>query len=145
MYDIQGISHYFINKGLGTKYPVTNMKLQKLLYYSQGWYLASHKEPLFHNDFYKWDFGPVCPDIYYNFKPFRGNPIPSSYADYGSLPRDIMPFLDQIWATYGDYSALQLSALSHTEKPWICTKDSMIIPKSLIQEYYTQKLFGASN
>ncbi len=143
MYDIYEISKFFIHKGLGSKYPVSNMKLQKLLYYAQGWYLASYNAPLFENDFYKWDFGPVCIDMYYIFKPFKGNPIPDTYSVF-DLPDNIIPFLEKIWNTYGEFSAMQLSAISHTERPWLETPDSRIIPKCLIQEYYTQKLSGVN-
>ena len=47
---------------------VTNMKLQKLLYYAQGFHLAVHGEPLFHDPIVAWSHGPVVPEVYHRFK-----------------------------------------------------------------------------
>jgi uncharacterized phage-associated protein len=47
---------------------MTNMKLQKLLYYAQGQYLAEHEEPLFDEDIEAWSHGPVVPSVYRAFK-----------------------------------------------------------------------------
>ena len=43
---------------------VDQMKLQKLVFYAQGWYLAYNDSPLFEEDFYAWAHGPVIPNIY---------------------------------------------------------------------------------
>jgi uncharacterized phage-associated protein len=43
---------------------ISNMKLQKLLYYAQGFALAILGNPLFPEDFEKWTFGPVLPVVY---------------------------------------------------------------------------------
>lgn len=55
--------------------PITNLKLQKILYYIQGEYLAKYKEPLFDNDIEAWAYGPVVPDVYYEYKKYISGPI----------------------------------------------------------------------
>lgn len=55
--------------------PITNLKLQKILYYIQGEYLAKYKEPLFDNDIEAWAYGPVVPDVYYEYKKYISEPI----------------------------------------------------------------------
>ncbi len=40
------------------------MKLQKLCYYCQAWYLAWNNEPLFDEEFEAWASGPVCKELY---------------------------------------------------------------------------------
>lgn len=48
--------------------PLTNLKLQKLLYYAKGWYLALYDKPLFNDKIEAWVHGPVVPSIYHAFK-----------------------------------------------------------------------------
>ena len=47
---------------------ISNMKLQKLLYYAQGYFLAIANEPLFHERIYAWTHGPVVPKVYHKYK-----------------------------------------------------------------------------
>jgi uncharacterized phage-associated protein len=47
---------------------ISNMKLQKLLYYQQGFHLAYFGKPLFEEDIEAWMYGPVVPSVYSHFK-----------------------------------------------------------------------------
>ena len=42
----------------------SNMKLQKLLYYVQGFHIAVFNRPLFNEDIEAWMYGPVVPAVY---------------------------------------------------------------------------------
>ena len=57
---------------------MTNLKLNKLLYYAQGVYLARTGRPLFDENIEAWTFGPVIPNIYRKYKVCGRNPIASS-------------------------------------------------------------------
>ena len=46
-------------------YQVTNLKLQKTLYYVQGYYLARFGKPLFADEIVNWAYGPVVPEAYF--------------------------------------------------------------------------------
>ncbi|PKP61136.1 hypothetical protein CVT91_03840 [Candidatus Atribacteria bacterium HGW-Atribacteria-1] len=55
---------------------ITNLRLQKLLYYTQVWHLVNfNKEPLFDDEIKAWNFGPVVEEVYHKFKNFRHTPI----------------------------------------------------------------------
>lgn len=43
---------------------LTNLKLQKLLYYQQGFHLAAFDAPLFNDSMESWMYGPVVPVVY---------------------------------------------------------------------------------
>ena len=55
---------------------LSNLKLQKLLYYAQGFHLAIKNEPLFDEDIEAWTYGPVVPSVYNQYSQHGGDPIP---------------------------------------------------------------------
>lgn len=55
--------------------PITNLQLQKFLYYIQGANLVLNDEPIFDNDIVAWQYGPVVPDVYYSFSNFYSKKI----------------------------------------------------------------------
>jgi uncharacterized phage-associated protein len=55
---------------------LTNLKLQKLVYYVQAWKLAIDHEPLFPDDIEAWVHGPVVPQVFRRFKALRWDPLP---------------------------------------------------------------------
>lgn len=133
------IANTFIEIGKDKPIPVSNMKLQKLLYYAQGWHLALAGKPLFEEALYKWNFGPVCPPVYVEFKGYGGEYIFEPSCSGQMLKDGIREFLELIWQMYGKHSAIQLSKLSHCESPWITTDMSEIIPIEKIKQCFCQK------
>ncbi len=55
---------------------VSNLKLQKLLYYSQGFHLALFNRPLFEEDILAWEHGPVVREVYRRYSRFGSGAIP---------------------------------------------------------------------
>lgn len=63
------VAQYFISQSkISSPYAVTNLKLQKLLYYAQGFHLAVYGEPLFEEEIQAWAHGPVIPSVYNRLK-----------------------------------------------------------------------------
>ncbi len=96
---------------------VSNLKLQKLLYYSQGWNLAYKGEPLFSERLEAWIHGPVCPTIYQKYKHFTFRPIELEVPPGTTLP-ELREHVEDVFRAYGAMSAFDLEALSHRESPW---------------------------
>lgn len=120
---------------------LTNLKLQKLLYYAQGCHLAKYGKPLFSDSFHKWKYGPVVQAVYEEYKIFGSSPL--------AVPKDLTMdfdkkktiFLVQILETYGKYTALDLSEMTHNESPWLDANMNEKIPVSSIRDFFkTQKL-----
>lgn len=63
-YDALTIAKYIIQKSNEEGHPVSNLQLQKMLYYIQREFLQRRNSPLFNDDFEAWRFGPVVPDVY---------------------------------------------------------------------------------
>lgn len=100
---------------------LSNLKLQKLLYYAQGHHLAANGAPLFTEQIQAWSHGPVVPEVYRAFKGFGATPIelpdddPFSWQD---VDLSTAQFLSAVWNTYGGYSAGRLRNMTHEEPPW---------------------------
>ncbi len=101
--------------------PMSNKKLQKLCYYAQAWYLALNNEPLFNERFEAWIHGPVCPDLYHNYKHNGYRIIRTNETTSEEMRKDpyLMDFINNIYAMYGDMTGDELEALTHKELPWI--------------------------
>lgn len=97
---------------------VSNLKLQKLLYYAQAWHLALFGRPLFADKLQAWIHGPVVPSVYGRFKEFGGRNIDSPVAA-PALPDETVAFLDELVGEYMPLDAFELELMTHREAPWI--------------------------
>lgn len=99
---------------------ISNLKLQKLMYYAQGFNLALFDQPLFANEIRAWTHGPVVPDIYHAFKEYGSNAIPApANFDANELSAEERELLDEVYNVYGQYSAWKLRNMTHAEPPWV--------------------------
>ena len=76
------VAKYFIDRANKEKKPITNKKLQKLLYYAQVWSLVLNKEKLFSERIEAWVHGPAIPIVYKKFRSFEFNPIQLDTTGY---------------------------------------------------------------
>jgi len=102
---------------------VTHLRLQKLLYYVQGWHLAIRQEPAFDSRVEAWVNGPVVRDVWLTFKEQGRRPIDLSEEgkDSESLDEDLKGFIRSIWQHYGRFSDSELYRKTHNETPWLET------------------------
>lgn len=140
------IAKWFIAWASAEDEELSNLKLQKLLYYAQGHYLAQRGVPLFQEDIQAWAHGPVVPRVYREFKEFGATPIALADADafrWDDVDPDTAEFLGQLWNTYGGYSAGRLRRMTHDETPWRQSwrgddeRGTVIAPTSMT-EYFRQ-------
>ena len=78
MYKAVELSKYIVTKCLSDDCPISNLQLQKILYYIQKNFLK-HRRIAFADDIEAWQFGPVVPNVYYKFCGYGAMPITSSY------------------------------------------------------------------
>lgn len=103
---------------------ITNLKLQKLVYYAQAWFLALTGERLVPAEFQAWVHGPVCYPLYQRFRGHGWAPILDEVAEPG-LPRNVESHLREIMEVYGGFSAWDLERLTHSEAPWLNARDGV--------------------
>ena len=99
---------------------MSNMKLQKMLYYQQGFHLAYFGKPLFNEDIEAWMYGPVVPCVYEHFKG-NGNLGLEPFAAEIALPDIEENLFNEVFQVYGAYSASGLMNMTHQEMPWQTT------------------------
>jgi uncharacterized phage-associated protein len=97
---------------------ISNLKLQKLLYYAQGWHLGIKGVPLFPERLEAWVHGPVQPSMFQEYKTFGWMTIEKP-TDHISLIPAAEKHIRDVLKVYGKYSGDQLERLSHSEKPWL--------------------------
>lgn len=101
---------------------ITNLKLQKLVYYAQGFSLAMNNEPLFGDAIEAWEHGPVCHVLYQKYKIFINKPIDSdlTYQDvikpFNEKQLNVLKF---VYKYFGFLSASMLRKISHQDAAWI--------------------------
>lgn len=105
---------------------LSNLKLQKMLYYAQGWYLGLHNKALFNDPIEAWVHGPVVPNVYRKYKSFGWGPIILDETERDTkFDVGLLEHLKDVWGAYGRFSAFDLERLSHVEKPWLATRGAL--------------------
>ena len=117
------VADYIIKKWPENRKPLTAMKLHKLIYYSQAWYLAWTKKRLFKEKIFAWCGGPVVKELYAQHRDqFYVKNIGKGSMD--NLSSDHKQLVDTIIDSYGRKSAQWLSDLTHLEDPWKKARES---------------------
>lgn len=125
---------------------VSNLKLQKLLYYAQAWFLALHDKEIFAEDFQAWVHGPVLPSQYHRFKHFGWEPIADRIRAPLGMPPLLQRHLREIIEVFGTETAVALELMTHREAPWLEARRGLPmhahsqskISKTLMRRYYKQ-------
>lgn len=98
--------------------PICNLRLQKLLYYAQGWHLAAFGRVLFAGRVEAWTHGPVVKEVYPVFKGQYDIQLTRA-AELISLPDEAKKFVRWVWERYKGDSASALRTKTHQEAPWL--------------------------
>ena len=80
MYSAFDISSYIIEYSNEKQYIISGLKLQKLLYFVQAYFLMQKKEPCFREKLIAWNFGPVVVEVYKKYKEYGSLDIPKDRA-----------------------------------------------------------------
>ena len=78
-YDANDLAKYIVNKCVVENRPISNLQLQKILYFIQYNYLRNFVRPAFYNKIEAWKYGPVVPDVYEKYTFMGGNVIINKY------------------------------------------------------------------
>jgi uncharacterized phage-associated protein len=121
---------------------ISNLKLQKLVYYAQGSSLALYDKPLFSEHIEAWLHGPVIPDLYSEYEQYNSKAIPRpqdvNFDDYGD---EVQALLNDVYSVFGQYSAWKLANMVFEEQPWKEIYESQ--PGGIISLDSMKKYFSA--
>ncbi|MGE5632001.1 MAG: Panacea domain-containing protein [Caulobacteraceae bacterium] len=121
----EDVAEYFVVSLNYRDIDISNLKLQKIMYYAQSWYLAVTHNRLFNADFEAWKHGAVIRPLYYKYSIFGYNNI-NIFCDNEQYLRNVKAkfgdyvcdFLDKIIKEYAYYTAEELRDINHKELPW---------------------------
>jgi uncharacterized phage-associated protein len=122
-YPALAIANYFYYRSRAEGFDIDPLKMQKLLYFANGWHLAVYGKPLIREPIRAWQYGPVIESVYHAFKGYGARSIsePFDPENFEIPPDDFetREFLNRVWANYGGYTGVELSNLSHDpDGPW---------------------------
>jgi uncharacterized phage-associated protein len=155
-YEAKGVANAFLQRGMALHTSIDPMKIQKLVYFAHGYYLALSERPLINELFEVWQHGPVLPSLYHEFKVFGYQPITQlAYSvnwDTDEFVPNLPPVadptadkcLDYVWNTFAPMPSTELSRLTHAEDgPWArARKENTFnlrnkdIPNDYIKDYF---------
>ena len=156
MLNINDVCDYIITKikSESNGVSLSNLKLQKLLYYTQAWYLAFEAKPFFEGKFEAWVHGPVNRQIFDRFKPNKmlysqiGLNDRANKEAFDAISEEEQAHIESILEAYAEFTGAQLEYMTHTEDPWIearrgyspsqsCSKE---ISEKTMEKYYKARL-----
>ncbi|KQV38503.1 MULTISPECIES: type II toxin-antitoxin system antitoxin SocA domain-containing protein [unclassified Rhizobium] len=157
-YDPRTIANIVLDIAESKGVKITNLSLNKILYFMHAWYLAKNQKPLIEAKIEAWDYGPVIREVYSEFKHLGANEINSrAYRfDVDKLKKVLcedhisnsdLLFIGDQFSRYGHLSAGKLVSLSHEQGgPWDVAYNrsgrvnpGMEISNELIQTYFDQQ------
>ena len=110
-YDALDVAKYIITQCSAAGKPVSNLKLQKMLYFLWVDFYKRTQRALFFDDICAWQLGPVIPDVYYQYCSYAGRPIFASYSS--EIREDDEKILDDLIECYIDTPASVLVSRTH--------------------------------
>ena len=119
---------------------LTNLKLQKLVYYAQGFHLAMYNTPLFTDPIVAWEHGPVVVDLYHKLKDYRASQVAIDGPLSLELTEQQLDLLGKINDIFGQFSAWKLRNMTHNEAPWQETERNEEISHDKLKAYFKTQL-----
>lgn len=125
---------------------MTHLKVQKLAYYADAWFMVHFDRPLIKEPFQAWAHGPVCRTIYDKYKNSSWQALEPENVP--TTIRPVVPFLENVLESYGKYSAKQLEKMTHAEDPWKNARGSLPpearcetpLDKLFVRNYYAKRI-----
>jgi len=129
-YDPIAIANSFLDLGRSSGISINRSKMQKLVYFAHGWYLAAYGVPLINEEVQYRSIGLVVPAVYERFAVYGPDPI----LRYGiiidengkSVTPKVKPddyrainIINKVWEVFGRYDSTELSAVMDIDSSWI--------------------------
>lgn len=150
------IANYVVNYTIDIDQPISNLTLQKILYYIQAAFLVRRGRPAFNDKILKWRYGPIVKSVYDEYKIYvdkliceRSEKIEDLYYkedEWGFYFVDYEPskiinkkdlrIIEKVCLAKIKYDPFELVRKTHEEDPWIFTSDNNEIRQECIRKYF---------
>ena len=158
-YSASLIATAFVARSIKEEKYLTQMKLQKMVYFAHGYHLAKYGTPLIDEQVQAWKFGPVIPKIYADYKLYGSDliidtqylsvPYKLMEKELSSLSATAKDAIEYTWETTKNLSTAKLSGWTHEPgSPWAQVYNEhdreTVINNDIIQQYFTHFLAPAA-
>ena len=143
MYRALSVARYIIERCHSQNRSISNLKLQKILYFVQAEFLVSRGQPCFVEQIEAWDFGPVVPEVYQQYKIFGSSNIPvfGRLVNPVVIRNDDQELINEIVDECSKYSASALVDITHHQSPWLdayVPGYNNVISQNSIRDYFAE-------
>jgi len=151
------IANELIDRAAESRATLTQINIQKLVYFAHGWHLAWSDKPLILDSIEAWQYGPVVRSLYSQFRRFGSDPITEKAMEFGfssgkfvtSIPSIELTdegvyarnVVGAVWQQYGKLAPFKLVELTHAAgSPWerAYTEGRRLIGNEEIKEYFAE-------
>lgn len=137
-YDVMDVAAYIVGYSIEQEMPVSNLKLQKLLYYVQAYFLVHKGRACFREEIEHWRHGPVVRDVYYEYKVYFNDKITSQIEYNDEFDLNDRRCIEEVVDSYKNYGPWQMVDKTHNEEPWVNTDSDDIISNDELKDYYSK-------
>lgn len=144
MYNVLDVARYVLAYCKEQGYIMSNLKLQKVLYFIQAEFLISRGTSCFKEKIEAWAFGPVVPEVYHEYKIFGSSNIIGNFLESGRpISRPDRELINGMVDACDRYSASELVTLTHNQDPWRNAYQKYynnVISIDSIEEYFRKQI-----
>ncbi|MCI8269001.1 MAG: DUF4065 domain-containing protein [Lachnospiraceae bacterium] len=158
MYNVMDVARYVVNYSIEIGRPVSNLKLQKLLYFIQVAFISQYGLPCYEEPIIHWRHGPVVESVYQKYKAYGAENITDKELEYFSFSFNVdtrsfmiepkkynesvfefshLMLIRSIIESYKDTSPWEMVDLTHKEEPWKRTDRNEEITVNMIKQCYS--------
>lgn len=116
-YNAMDIANYIIDYADKNDMYMTQLKVQKILYYIQGEFLKEKNDKCFVEDILCWNYGPVVREVWESL--YKNGSSQLFIFDYTNcIDSDDLSIIEKVIEERGHKSAFDLVNDTHSEFPW---------------------------
>jgi uncharacterized phage-associated protein len=127
---------------------MTHLKVQKLLYFAEAYYLANFNKSLFQEEFQAWAHGPVVIEVWRRFKQYNWDSIPQQDLMSLKFSGPMLDYMCAVYDKFGKLGAKKLEEITHQHAPWKNARGDLpleaacsnIIEKEVIRDFYAERI-----
>lgn len=142
MYSAFDISNYIIEYSNRKHYFISGLKLQKLLYFVQVYFLVEKNKPCFREKLIAWDFGPVVVEVYEKYKQYASLDIPADMAGAYYVCEECTELIDKVVDMFAFCPATVLTDIAIHQLPY---EKAAFSPEKVIGIQDIREYFAADN
>lgn len=141
MYNAIAVANHIIKYEHSKDRLISNLKLQKLLYFVQAQFFIEYGKPCFGNKIEAWSFGPVVPDVYHTYKIYGSLDITKleDGINIDDISDEHKETINSVSETFSDTPVYEMVDITHHQTPWMRAKRNQFsneITNESIQQFF---------